>query len=134
MPKLCSKGMYCGLGTAYIDTIVGVISSPQPCNPGYYNPYLGQEKCLLCDAGYECPNSGLTVQIECKPGTFRTADRSELNCVNCPEGTYGMYKPGVLNIDASKCFLCPPGTVCISQGVKIDDFKSESKITFNSFR
>lgn len=136
LPIMCNKGYYCSIATERKETIMGDLTTPQPCNSGDYNDEEGKSECKPCPAGFECPDKAMTYKIPCKEGFFRPQDSSYLNCVPCPEGTYADYQNQYTNedminnlvnpgfTDINNCTMCPSGIVCISQNLTLKSFKS----------
>lgn len=114
----CSAGHYCVNGSRtpnQTQTEPGFFSpagssAPQPCQPGFYNPFNKQSECLPCKAGYYCPTNKMIHPIECRRGFYcpRGSDRE----YECPPGTFNNYTKG-LSLNAS-CAACPAGSYCQS--------------------
>jgi hypothetical protein len=118
-PTVCPKGSFCYRGTASEEYQLGDYTTPQPCNIGEYNPFEGKGKCLKCDPGAQCTESGMNSKEPCPKGTYRPDDPGQINCLLCPAGYYG-YKEG--QADLKGCNKCPAGIVCIAYGLIIDQF------------
>lgn len=127
LPALCEPGFYCNQGTSKSISVAGDITSPQMCNKGQYNPLPGQSSCSNCEAGFQCITQGLVNEVPCPVGTFRPNDSKIISCVLCPDGTYG-YETGYS--DKTQCIACPPGVVCVAQGLVLDDFNELGKYLF----
>ncbi|KAF0700134.1 Aste57867_9322 [Aphanomyces stellatus] len=119
---MCPPGFYCPAGTAVpIPTPKGSFAALNGtvqaalCPPSYYAPTIESTTCYPCPPGTTCPQDGTAVATICAPGTFRsTVDADGIACVPCPQGTWsknwGLREVG-------ECTLCPPGTVCATNGM-----------------
>jgi hypothetical protein len=135
----CTQGYVCTQGANVsmpIDQITGYVcpaghfcvtgsSIPTKCPPGTMNNATGGislASCLLCRAGYTCPNPGTVSPTElCAPGYYCPGGdiTSTLNCtkgnycaggnsapVACSQGTY------TSGTGRSSCDICPAGSWC----------------------
>jgi hypothetical protein len=135
----CTQGYVCTQGANVsmpIDQITGYVcpaghfcvtgsSIPTKCPPGTMNNATGGislASCLLCRAGYTCPNPGTVNPTElCAPGYYCPGGdiTSTLNCtkgnycaggnsapVACSQGTY------TSGTGLSSCDICPAGSWC----------------------
>jgi hypothetical protein len=135
----CTQGYVCTQGANIsmpIDQITGYVcpaghfcitgsSLPTKCPPGTMNNATGGislSSCLLCRAGYTCPNPGTINPTElCAPGYYCPGGdiTSTLNCTKgnyCAGGnsapvacTQGTYTSGT---GRSSCDICPAGSWC----------------------
>ncbi|KAH9164316.1 hypothetical protein LEN26_000103 [Aphanomyces euteiches] len=119
---MCPPGFYCPSGTAIpIPTPKGSFAARNGtvqsalCPPNYYAPTIETIECYPCPPGTTCPEDGTAVATICPPGTYRsTLSADGVACVPCPQGTWsknwGLREVG-------ECILCPPGTVCATDGM-----------------
>ncbi|OQS07754.1 hypothetical protein THRCLA_00251, partial [Thraustotheca clavata] len=119
---LCPPGFYCPEGTAApIPTPLGTFAQRNGtvkaalCSPGFYAPTIETSECYACPPGTTCQEDGMSVAVLCPPGTYRgTIEDDGIACVPCPQGTWS--KNWGLR-DVTECLLCPPGTVCATDGM-----------------
>lgn len=110
VPEPCKPGYYCPL-------LIGAT----PCPPGTWSDVSGatnKTTCLICPAGYWCPNeatSNPTIN-PCPIGHYCPRGTGGLETVNstvepipCPSGT---YQGDVAGESLSDCKLCPAGFYC----------------------
>ncbi|RHY68113.1 hypothetical protein DYB30_002543, partial [Aphanomyces astaci] len=119
---MCPPGFYCPAGTAVpIPTPKGSFAARNGtvqaalCSPSFYAPTIETVECYPCPPGTTCPDDGTAVATICPPGTYRsTFEADGITCVPCPQGTWsknwGLREVG-------ECILCPPGTVCATDGM-----------------
>ncbi|KDO29856.1 hypothetical protein SPRG_19735 [Saprolegnia parasitica CBS 223.65] len=119
---MCPPGFMCPEGTAApIPTPLGTYAQRSgtvqaaQCAPGYYAPTIETSECYPCPPGTTCQDDGMSVAVLCPPGTYRsTLEVDGIACVPCPQGTWS--KNWGLR-DVTECMLCPPGTVCATDGM-----------------
>ena len=130
--SVCPPGYYCPLGTKYF--------LDNPCPPGTYGNVSGlyaAEQCVSCDAGYLCPEEGLTYPTQlctigyfCRQKANSSSPRQGDDANICPKGRYcpeGSGEPllcpiGTFNSltglgDDSECTLCTAGSHCSEPGL-----------------
>ena len=137
---ICPKGAYCPRGsTEPIPTEPGYFSytegaqAPSECLPGTWAPYPSMVQCLVCPAGYECPdsatsNTSLSFQ-PCIAGYFRPALESYVTCQPCPEGTWS----NVTELGTEDgCHLCVAEYVCAEAGRTVPPDESNAEFPLSS--
>ena len=60
------------------------------CEPGTFQPRIGQPRCLECPVGYICPDFGLSKPIICPAGFVCDKQGLKNAAVMCPSGHYCM--------------------------------------------
>lgn len=126
---LCSPGYYCTFGSHTAtphanDTAGGVCPIahfcplgsvfPLQCEPGTYNPIIGQELCQPCPAGFFCTGNSTNIELVCPVGHYCPSGTSFPE--PCPAGTLNDLT-GRSNI--SDCKSCPSGMFCGQSGLSI---------------
>ena len=90
------------------------------CVEGYYADLIGSTECLICPAGFECPDRGTSPQ-SCPVGTYALSGHTR--CQQCPIGhgcnsTDSLPNPcpiGWYSAEGtSTCTPCPRGYFCPS--------------------
>lgn len=101
------------------------------CSPGYFTSTPGRRCtssantasvcCSVCPEGHVCPTEGMSVPIECTPGT--AANYGRTSCIKCSPGyfgaTYGRQCTSSSNTASDCCRLCPTGHACPEQGTSV---------------
>ncbi|XP_071497013.1 uncharacterized protein [Diadema antillarum] len=110
----CPVGHYCPVGSP----------APVPCGVGNYQPDVGRDSCIQCQAGYYCESSlypdptpcpayhycpaATRTPIPCPDGTFTypndTGLKSEYECLPCLSGQY--CRGGQLQGACAQGYLC----------------------------
>ncbi|GKT33090.1 hypothetical protein ADUPG1_007102, partial [Aduncisulcus paluster] len=95
----CPIGMFCPAGDV------------EECPVGTYNDATNGENisaCKICEAGYYCPDSGMSEMTVCPMGHY------------CPEGSIepiacsaGSYTAATGSSDDTMCLDCPAGSYCV---------------------
>ena len=110
---LCEALSYCPQGSA----------EPQSCQDGQYQPLIGQDSCILCQAGYYCfsqdnaatddnCNQG-NLKCECEATEYCEAGTSGQSGPNPPKKCGpGRYSVETLNQKNSDCDACPENKYC----------------------
>lgn len=91
----CPSGFYCPKGTAtprpapkgHVAEYLGTVEAAA-CLPGTYAPTIQSDKCYPCPPGTKCETEGLTTPDICGPGQYRDTTGREVQCVDCPQGTW----------------------------------------------
>ena len=83
--------------------------TPLSCQPGSYQPDLGQGNCTSCLPGSECPYANMTFVVPCRKGYYCPLGTP----IPCPAGTFG-NRTGLKEL--SMCTDCPPGRFCDQTG------------------
>ena len=148
-PLVCGEGVYCGPGVVSPVTIIGNLSTPQPCSDGFNcrrgsDNIRGSGPCptghycpknadgpIPCPPRHYCPNAGNIFPTLCPPGTFN--DQRGLNrCIECQPGffcpDFGLNAPETCGVGkvcskprlASPDALCPPGHYCEVGTITVD--------------
>jgi len=108
--KYCPKGHFCTQGK----------KSPCPFNDGTsaggdgkYQDKIGQDSCITCPAGYQCPYADPVAKTPSESkkvcGNNRYCPNGYNLAVNCPAGTYTTKKTATASTD---CLDCPSGYIC----------------------
>ena len=94
----CTQGHWCPAGSV----------NPTACVPGTYNPDASSgsiTNCVPCDAGYACPNYGMTsMTTPCSQGHYCSTGTVNADDNGCPAGT---YTDDTDLIHWNGCLTCP---------------------------
>ena len=134
---ICPKGAYCPRGSiepmptgpGYFSYTEGA-QEPSECLPGTWAPNSSMVECLVCPAGYECPDSATSGSspsfLPCIAGYYRPALESYVTCQPCPEGTWSNQTE--LGTETG-CHLCEPEYVCAEAGRTVPPDEFERRVS-----